>query len=119
VPATASPAPSPQAEENRVRSVLKRYEAAYSALDANAASTVWPGVDRRALTSAFQALSSQSVSLGRCDVRLTGDAAQADCKGTARWQPKVGSGPQTAPRQWRFDLRNAGGDWVITRATVR
>jgi len=119
VPATPSPAASQQAEENRVRSVLRRYEAAYSALDANAASAVWPGVDRRALTSAFQALSSQSVSLGRCDVRLTGEAAQADCNGTARWQPKVGAGPQTAARQWRFDLRNAGGDWVITRATVR
>ena len=119
VPATPSPAASQQAEENRVRSVLRRYEAAYSALDANAASAVWPGVDRRALTSAFQALSSQSVSLGRCDVRLTGEAAQADCKGTARWQPKVGAGPQTAARQWRFDLRNAGGDWIITRATVR
>ena len=119
VPATLSPAQSQQADENRVRSVLKRYEAAYSALDASAASTVWPGVDRRALTSAFQALSAQSVSLGRCDVRLTGEAAQADCKGTASWQPKVGGGPQTAARQWRFDLRNAGGDWVITRATVR
>ena len=49
----------------------------------------------------------------------SGEAAQADCKGTASWQPKVGGGPQTAARQWRFDLRNAGGDWVITRATVR
>jgi hypothetical protein len=102
-----------------VRAVLSRYEAAYSALDAAAASAVWPGVDRRALTSAFQALSSQSVSLGRCDVRVTGEGAQADCKGTARWQPKVGGGPQTAARQWRFELRNAGGDWIITRATVR
>jgi hypothetical protein len=119
VPATPSPAASQQPEENRVRSVLRRYEAAYSALDAAAASAVWPGVDRRALTSAFQALSSQSVSLGRCDVYLAGEGAQADCKGTARWQPKVGGGPQTAARQWRFDLRNDGGDWIITRATVR
>jgi hypothetical protein len=118
-PAAPAPAASPQADENRVRAVLSRYEAAYSALDAAAASAVWPGVDRRALTSAFQALSSQSVSLGRCEVRVTGEAAQADCKGTARWQPKVGGGPQTAARQWRFDLRNPGGDWIITRATVR
>jgi hypothetical protein len=118
-PTGPSPAASQQAGENRVRAVLVRYEAAYNALDAAAASAVWPGVDRRALTSAFQALSAQRVSLGRCDVRVTGEAAQADCKGTARWQPKIGGGPQTAPRQWRFDLRDAGGDWIITRATVR
>ena len=99
--------------------MLHRYEAAYSALDAAAASAVWPGVDRRALTSAFQALSSQRVSLGRCDVRLSGATAQAECTGTARWEPKVGAGPQTAARHWRFDLRNMGSDWIITRATVR
>ena len=119
VPAAPSPTTSQPAEENRVRGVLSRYEAAYSALDAAAASAVWPGVDRRALTSAFQALSSQNVSLGRCDVRVTGEAAQADCRGTAKWEPKIGGGAQTAARQWRFDLRNTGGDWIITRATVR
>jgi hypothetical protein len=119
VPAAPSPTTSQPAEENRVRNVLSRYEAAYSALDAAAASAVWPGVDRRALTSAFQALSSQSVSLGRCDVSVTGEAAQVDCKGTAKWEPKIGGGLQSAARQWRFDLRNTGGDWIITRATVR
>jgi hypothetical protein len=121
-PAVSSPPPaasSPQADEGQVRALLRRYEAAYSALDAAAASGVWPGVDRRALTNAFQALSSQTVSLGRCDVRLSGATAQAECTGTARWQPKVGAGPQTAARHWRFDLRNTGSDWIITRATVR
>ena len=116
---SAPAAPSPQADENQVRAVLHRYEAAYSALDAAAASAVWPGVDRRALTSAFQALSSQRVSLGRCDVRVSGATAQAECTGTARWEPKVGAGPQTAARHWRFDLRDTGSDWIITRATVR
>jgi len=52
-------------------------------------------------------------------VRLSGATAQAECRGTARWQPKVGGGPQTAARHWRFDLRNTGSDWVITGATVR
>ena len=121
-PAAASPpaaASSAAADESGVRAALDRYEAAYSALDAGAASAVWPGVDRRALTSAFQALASQHVSLGRCDVRVTGATAQADCRGTARWAPKVGAGPQTAARQWQFDLRNTGTSWIITRATVR
>jgi hypothetical protein len=115
----ASASMSPQADENQVRATLHRYQAAYSALDAAAASAVWPGVDRRALASAFGALSSQTVSLGRCDVRVSGGTAQAECKGTARWEPKVGAGPQSASRYWRFDLKNTGTDWIITRATVR
>ena len=50
-------------------------------------------------------------------VRVSGATAQAECSGTAQWTPKVGGGPQTAARQWQFDLKNAGNDWVITRAT--
>jgi hypothetical protein len=120
VPAAASsPVPSTQSDERLVRATLSRYEGAYSTLDAAAARAVWPGVDQRALTNAFQGLSAQDVSLGRCDIRISGATAQAECRGTARWTPKVGGGPQTAARQWRFDLRNAGGDWIITRATVR
>jgi hypothetical protein len=115
----ASSSTSSQADESQVRATLHRYEAAYSALDAAAASAVWPGVDRRALASAFGALSSQTVSLGRCDVRMSGGTAQAECKGTARWEPKVGAGPQSSSRLWRFDLKNTGTDWIITRATVR
>jgi hypothetical protein len=117
--ASSSPSTSPQADESQVRATLRRYEAAYSALDAAAASAVWPGVDRRALASAFGALSSQTVSLGRCDVRVSGGTAQAECKGTAKWEPKVGAGSQSASRYWRFDLKNTGSDWIITRATVR
>jgi hypothetical protein len=118
VPVAPPPAAASQLAERMVRGTLSRYESAYSSLDAAAAHAVWPGVDHRALSNAFQGLSSQTVSLGQCDVRLNGATAQAECRGTARWTPKVG-GPQTAARHWRFDLRNTGTDWVITGATVR
>jgi hypothetical protein len=119
VPSAPPAAPPSQTAERQVRAVLSRYENAYSSLDAAAAHAVWPGVDRRALSNAFQGLSAQSVSLERCDISVSGATAQAECKGTAQWTPKVGGGPQTAARQWRFDLRNTGTDWMITRATVR
>jgi hypothetical protein len=119
VPVSPPPPPSSQSDERLVRATLSRYEGAYSSLDAAAASAVWPGVDRRALSSAFQGLSSQRVSLGQCSVRVSGATAQADCSGSAQWTPKVGGGPQTAARQWQFDLKNVGNDWVITRAMVR
>jgi len=119
----SSPAPAAVtntgSDEQSVRAVLERYESAYSRLDAAAAGSVWPGVNQRALANAFDGLSAQTISLGRCDIRVNGGSARADCSGTARWTPKVGGGAQSASRQWRFDLRNAGGNWVITQATAR
>jgi hypothetical protein len=105
-------------ESSRVRTVLSRYEAAYSGLDASAARTVWPGVDERALVRAFGGLQSQRLSLGRCDVEVEGRSARAECTGSASWTPKVGSG-RTEPRRWTFDLRNASGAWQIVKAEAR
>jgi len=118
----STPAPdgaAARSEEQTVRAALGRYESAYNRLDAAAAASVWPGVNQRALASAFQGLSAQSISLGGCNIRVSGATAHAECSGTARWTPKVGGGAQSAQRQWRFDLRNAGGNWSITQATTR
>ena len=125
--AEAPTAPSPpqadtvatRSDERRIRAVLGRYEAAYNRLDAAAAANVWPNVNERALASAFHGLSAQAISLGGCEIRVTGATANAQCTGIARWTPKVGGGTQSAARQWRFDLRNAAGNWVITQATTR
>lgn len=119
----AAPAPRestpPRDELTLVRAVLQRYERAYSSLDAAAASTVWPGVDRGALSRAFDALASQQVSLGSCEVAVRGAAAKAVCSGSASWQPKIGGGLRTEPRQWSFDLRKIDGGWRIERALAR
>ena len=112
------PAPSADAEERLVRAVLGRYESAYSRLDPAAAGAVWPSVDRRALARAFEGLSTQTVRLGRCDVRLTGGSARAECEGTAEWSPKVGGGVQSDARRWRFELQRTGNDWQIVSATA-
>ncbi len=106
-------------EEPRVRAVLSRYEAAYSGLNAAAAQAVWPAVDERSLSRAFDTLQSQQVSLGRCSVQVEGATASASCSGSITWTPKVGGGSQTAARQWRFQLHNGNGQWQITRAEVR
>ena len=106
------------ATEN-VRAVLGQYESAYSRLDVEGTAAVWPGVDRRALTRAFDGLASQRVTLGSCDVRLVGETALAECTGSATWTPKVGSGARTSPRRWEFRLRNTGGRWQIVSARVQ
>ena len=118
-PPAAERAMVPGGDERLVRAALSRYENAYSQLDAAAAGAVWPTVDRRALSRAFEGLAAQNVSLGRCDVQVSGASAQADCSGSARWTPKVGSGTQTASRRWHFNLQQSGTDWIITQANVR
>lgn len=105
--------------ERQVRAALTRYEAAYSQLDAAAAGAVFPSVDQRGLADAFRNLTSQRILLGQCDVRVSGGSATADCSGQARWTTKVGGGTQTAARRWQFELRSAGGEWVIADARVR
>ncbi|MBA2305743.1 MAG: hypothetical protein H0W08_24350, partial [Acidobacteria bacterium] len=81
--AAALPSPPPvESEEPRVRDVLARFESAYSSLNASAAQAIWPAVDQRSLSRAFDSLASQRVSLGRCSVSLDGVAASADCSGT-------------------------------------
>jgi hypothetical protein len=118
-PAPTAPAPAGNADEQSVRVALSRYESAYTRLDAAAAASVFPGINQRALATAFEGLSAQTISLGRCDVRVTGATAQAYCEGRARWTPKVGGGMKTAERVWRFNLRSTNGSWVITQATAR
>ena len=118
-PAPASTEEPLVRDETVVRAVLRRYETAYSTLDADAASVVWPGVNRGALARAFDGLSSQQVSLGSCDVTVSGPAARATCSGSATWQPKVGGGVRTEARRWSFDLRKNGEAWRIERAIAR
>ncbi len=106
-------------ERNSIRSVLSKYEAAYSTLDAAAAGEVWPDVDQRALARAFQSLESQRVSLGDCNVIVTGATAHAECSGSAMWTPKVGGGSRTQPRSWAFDLTRDNDGWLIRSARTK
>jgi len=102
-----------------VRATLNRYEAAFTRLDVAAVHSVWPSLDERALTRAFDGLASQRVSLGSCSVNVNGTAARADCSGTAAWTPKVGGGEHMTSRKWTFDLTESDGAWRIVRVQAR
>src|SRR3954467_8636825 len=112
-------APREAAQDGLVRTVLDRYAAAYSDLDVNAATQVWPSVNRGALTRAFDSLASQRVSLRDCRIDVAGGKAQARCAGSATWTPKVGSGTRTETRTWTFALARDSGEWQIVGARVQ
>ena len=104
-------------DESLVKQTLQRYRHAYEGLDARSAHAVWPGVDQAALARAFGGLTSQSITFDRCNVQLSGAFANATCRGTARYVPKIGNRePRVEPRVWNFALRKDGGEWKIDSA---
>ena len=116
----AAPALDPRAvEADRVRAVLSGYERAYSELDAEAASRVFPAIDRKALSRAFSSLSAQQIQFDDCRIQVLQASARATCAGTARWTPKVGSGTQQQARRWQFDLEQGSGGWRIGSVRVQ
>jgi hypothetical protein len=106
-------------DASAVRATLSKYEAAYSALNVAAARAVWPAVDERLLTRAFDGLEAQRVSLGQCSLAIDGRVARAECNGNTSYTPKVGGTTRSEARRWTFELKNADGTWKIVRADAR
>jgi hypothetical protein len=114
-PTTASSTLAADADNGAIRDVLGRYRSAFNTLDAKAAQQVWPSVNERTLDRAFGQLEQQNVSFDTCAILVKGALAKANCRGTTRFVPRVGSrSAQVEPRQWSFSLRKANsGGWLI------
>ena len=108
-------------DNTAIRDVLGRYRSAFNTLDARAAHQVWPTVNQRTLDRAFGQLQQQNVSFDRCTIAVKGVIAEANCNGTTRFVPRVGSrSEQIESRQWNFSLRKAySGGWVIQEVEAR
>lgn len=115
------PSASPAARDERVavRAALSQYESAYNRLDIEAVRSVWPTLDQRALSRAFDSLTAQRLSLRTCNVDVSGSTARANCAGSASWTPKVGGGQRTSALRWTFDLSQADGAWRIEHVQAR
>lgn len=116
----ALPSVVARSEQTEIQRALGQYRSAYSLLDAEAARAVWPSVDVRALARAFDSLTSQQLAFETCQFDIVGEAATAQCRGSATYTPKVGSrGPKLEPRQWTFHLRKLDEGWKIQSAQTR
>lgn len=117
---TAAAVPARRVAEQQIEDTLSRFAAAYESLDAEAASRIWPGVDRRALARAFQGLRSQEITFTGCRMAIETVAASVDCNGWTTFVPRIGSqDPRTEQRRWNFQLRKRGETWSITEARIR
>ena len=111
--------PRGEAQESAVRRALRSYQDAYERLDVAAAADVWPTVDRRALSRAFDTLQSQGLDFQSCTITVSGDRANAQCRGTLRFVPKTGDPqPRVEEQQWVFALRRVDGNWAIDKAVT-
>jgi hypothetical protein len=107
-------------DNSAIRDVLGRYRSAFNTLDAKAAHQVWPTVNERTLDRAFGQLQHQNVSFDRCTIAVKGVMAEANCNGTTRFVPRVGSrAEQIESRQWNFSLRKANSGWQIQEVQAR
>ena len=107
-------------EQSEIQRALGQYRNAYQRLDAEAARAVWPSVDVRALSRAFDSLESQQLEFDTCLFEIAGEAATAQCRGSATYTPKVGNrAPKLEPRQWTFHLRKLDEGWKIHSAQAR
>ena len=102
-----------------VRTVLEGYRTAYNQLDAAGAKAVWPSVDVKTLSKAFDQLQSQEIKFTSCWIAQTGDSVRAVCGGNATFVPKIGSrSSRSASREWNFALRRSGDRWVIAGVDI-
>jgi hypothetical protein len=127
-PAVAAPAPTERpaplptraTDTDAIQTTLGRYRSAFNALDAAAATSVWPMVDQKALGRAFNRLQQQRVTFDSCSIDVSGLHALATCGGTAQYVPKVGSkNARTDRRLWIFNLRKVDDQWLINDVNSR
>jgi hypothetical protein len=109
------------ADREAINGVLGSYRASYNALDATSVSTIWQGLDTRALQRAFGTLTRQSVVFDRCDVRVSGgDRAEARCRGMLSFVPKIGDGSTQQRRlSWTFEFQRIADRWLIASVSAR
>jgi hypothetical protein len=103
-----------------IQNALARYRRAFSSLNASAAREVWPTVNERTLSRAFDRLEQQEVSFDGCQIQVNQARAEALCNGSARYVPRVGSRTERVERrQWRFSLVKVRDEWLIGAVDAR
>ena len=108
------------AAQSAITAVLRRYAAAFNALDVQQVRAIWPQVNQDALKRAFSALSEQKFDLGNCDIWITGANAVASCAGRAAYTPKVGNRTRRSEaREWTFYLDQNDLWWSIASVQTR
>jgi eukaryotic-like serine/threonine-protein kinase len=127
---TTSPAEPPDAppepprarpDEDAIRETLRRYQAAYQALDPAAVQRVFPslGADQlQQLRRGFGEVTAYEMELQNQRVSVQGDVGTVHALVVRRQVPRVGR-PLTNSVETEFMLLRRGAEWVIVRVEAR
>ena len=110
---------SRDADVRAIEGALARYRSAFNALNARAAAEVWPTVDTRTLTRAFDQLKEQRIAFDGCQTNIKDTRAEAVCTGVTRYVPRIGGRTLVDRRQWTFNLAKVRDDWMIQSVDAR
>jgi hypothetical protein len=106
-------------DREAIEGVLHSYERAYDVRDAASTAVIWPRVDTRALSRAFNTLAQQDLSFDRCELRIVGAGANAQCTGEIRYIRRVGDQVERARRvSWSFVFERVGDRWQFAHVTA-
>ncbi|HLG57380.1 MAG TPA: serine/threonine-protein kinase [Vicinamibacterales bacterium] len=126
----AAPAPAPIAESSQargrldhdaVRETLRRYQAAYRALDVNGILQVYPSLARdqaEQLKRTFATVTQYEVDIRNPQIDVQADIAIVRAELGRRITPRVGN-PVVNEVQTEFRLRREGSNWLIAAVTAR
>jgi len=108
-------------EESRaLDEILNTYEQAYDRLDAQAAASIWPSVDSRALSRAFARLRQQDLEFGVCSFAISESSATPQCPGQLRYAQRIGdTTPKSERHVWTIQFARAGEAWRIVRVSAQ
>jgi hypothetical protein len=107
-------------EEELVRQLLDEYTGAFERRDVGATKALYPTVDGKALARAYEQIASQRLTLESCGITISGSTANARCRGSATFRPRIGTRPvQIASREWTFDFSKQDTSWRIVNTYVR
>jgi serine/threonine protein kinase len=129
--AVETPAPTPAASPDQsppktpsdadaILDTLRRYQAAYEALDVSAVQRVFPSLDRdqlEQLRRTFTGLTAYSVEIRNPRVGLQAESATVRALVIRRMIPRVGR-PVANEVETEFRLRRTGSAWVVTAVTA-
>jgi serine/threonine-protein kinase len=128
VPSAAAPTPiteipraSIRSDQDAVRDTLRRYEAAYRALDVNGVLQVYPSLDRDQadeLRRTFETVTNYELDFRNPQIDVQADTATVRATLVRRVTPRVGN-PVTNEAATEFRLRRAAGAWVIVAVAAR
>jgi eukaryotic-like serine/threonine-protein kinase len=118
-PVATAPAPPP--DNQAIVDTLRRYDAAYRALDIAALLRVFPSLGRQQvdqLRRTFEGMASYEMDTRAGRVDIAGDTATVRATVTRRLTPRVGA-PFASEDATEFRLRRAGNGWVIESVAAR